>query len=253
MFKHLRNITISLFLTIVAVSASAQGYEPDSLELQIGIISSGRSVVGLPPLISLRKDCPIPQDQGAAKTCVSWAVAYAALSIQKRKGKNPYSAIFLAHFTHRFNNFDKSVSIGAALKQLKKGGTVVDAGRSRMLTNLPSTADSVLGLDSRINDFKRIPKTNFFIQHIKAQLKEGRPVILGIEVDETFENYSKGVWIGCVGKRFKHAVCIIGYDDNNKHAFEIMNSWGNNWGESGFGWMHYNAVEKHHLIAFVIE
>lgn len=251
MLKHLKSISVSLILTIAAVSASAQGYEPDSLELQIGIISSGKSVVSLPPIHSLRKDCPIPQDQGSAKTCVSWAVAYAALSIQKRKGKNPYSAIFLAHFVHRFNHFDKSVSIGAALKQLQKGGTVGDAGRSRVLTTLPSAADSVLALDSRINEFKRIPKTNFFIQRIKEQLNDGRPVILGIEVDGTFENYSNGVWNGCMSKRFKHAVCIIGYDDK-KHTFEIMNSWGNNWGENGFGWMHYNAVEKHHLIAFII-
>ena len=35
-----------------------------------------------------------------------------------------------------------------------------------------------------------------------------------------------------------HSVLIVGYDDE-KHAFLIQNSWGESWGDKGFGWLPY--------------
>jgi len=35
-----------------------------------------------------------------------------------------------------------------------------------------------------------------------------------------------------------HAMCVIGYDDR-KQAFQIMNSWGPEWGVNGVGWVRY--------------
>lgn len=35
-------------------------------------------------------------------------------------------------------------------------------------------------------------------------------------------------------------MCVIGYDDNYQGgSFEIMNSWGESWGDRGFGWVSY--------------
>jgi hypothetical protein len=37
-----------------------------------------------------------------------------------------------------------------------------------------------------------------------------------------------------------HAMCVIGYDDRKEGgAFEIMNSWGPEWGKNGIGWVLY--------------
>ena len=33
-------------------------------------------------------------------------------------------------------------------------------------------------------------------------------------------------------------MCVIGYDDR-KQAFQLMNSWGPEWGENGIGWVRY--------------
>ncbi|MGD2186348.1 MAG: C1 family peptidase [Desulfobacterales bacterium] len=46
-----------------------------------------------------------------------------------------------------------------------------------------------------------------------------------------------------------HAVVAVGYDDNrkigkNKGALKIRNSWGVNWGESGYGWLPYAYIEE---------
>ena len=46
-----------------------------------------------------------------------------------------------------------------------------------------------------------------------------------------------------------HCMCVIGYDDYKEGgAFQIMNSWGNDWGNQGVAWIPYNVFEK-----FVVE
>jgi hypothetical protein len=42
-----------------------------------------------------------------------------------------------------------------------------------------------------------------------------------------------------------HGVCIIGYDDNKfGGAFEIVNSWGDDWADKGFIWIRYKDFYK---------
>ena len=41
-----------------------------------------------------------------------------------------------------------------------------------------------------------------------------------------------------------HALCIVGYDDKlGGGAFKIANSWGKNWGKSGFFWLRYQDID----------
>ena len=46
-----------------------------------------------------------------------------------------------------------------------------------------------------------------------------------------------------------HAVMTVGYDDakkigSTKGALLIRNSWGEGWGEQGYGWLPYDYVRK---------
>jgi hypothetical protein len=50
------------------------------------------------------------------------------------------------------------------------------------------------------------------------------------------------------GNPYGHAMCIVGYDDNKYGgAFEVMNSWGTEWGDQGFFWIKYEDLD---LLAF---
>jgi len=89
------------------------------------------------------------------------------------------------------------------------------------------------------------------IQAIKQNIAQGAPIVVGIMVGGSFMNnmMGKAVWhptqrdynmAGFGG----HAMCVMGYDDNLEGgAFQIMNSWGNDWGDNGFCWMRYTDFE----------
>lgn len=40
-----------------------------------------------------------------------------------------------------------------------------------------------------------------------------------------------------------HCVYLVGWDDEKK-AFQFVNSWGEGWGDKGFGWLPYSYIEK---------
>ena len=42
-----------------------------------------------------------------------------------------------------------------------------------------------------------------------------------------------------------HAMCVIGYDDRLEGgAFQIMNSWGSDWGQNGIAWVRYGDFKE---------
>ncbi|MEK7253378.1 MAG: C1 family peptidase, partial [Bacteroidota bacterium] len=84
---------------------------------------------------------------------------------------------------------------------------------------------------------------------VKQHLAQGAPVVVGMLVGGSFmhQMVGKGFWHPTQqdyeGRGFSgHAMCAIGYDDQRK-AVQIMNSWGNEWGEKGVAWIPYDAFE----------
>lgn len=91
---------------------------------------------------------------------------------------------------------------------------------------------------------------------VKKFLTSGIPSIFGFTV---YQSISLADTDGCIpvpNKNEKllggHAVAAVGYDDNkeilssngkvSKGALLIRNSWGNGWGEQGYGWLPYDYI-----------
>jgi hypothetical protein len=49
-----------------------------------------------------------------------------------------------------------------------------------------------------------------------------------------------------------HAMVLVGYSEP-KQAFKLINSWGNTWGDDGFGWISYRAFTKWAQNAFIMQ
>lgn len=74
---------------------------------------------------------------------------------------------------------------------------------------------------------------------VKQALQHG-PLVTTLEVYADFMAYGGGVYKHVTGEMLGgHAVSIIGYDDA-KQAYIIRNSWGQSWGENGFGYVSYD-------------
>ena len=64
-----------------------------------------------------------------------------------------------------------------------------------------------------------------------------QPITVGIEADDSFQFYSRGVYTGpCSNTDINHAVTIVGYNATRGHVpyWIIKNSWGTDWGEKGY-------------------
>lgn len=83
--------------------------------------------------------------------------------------------------------------------------------------------------------------------HIKSVINMGFPIVFGISVYESFET-EETTKTGMVpmpkeGERMLggHAIVLVGYDDSNKR-FIFRNSWGEEWGDKGYGYLPYKYV-----------
>lgn len=216
----------------------------------------------LPSSASLKAYCPTPNSQGQYGTCVGWSSSYAARTIlfaQQNNLANQTQIItnnaFSPGFTYRNikigdENCERGSQIEDAVKLFKDRGAVKmrdfnDPCPSSVPTSLFSQASNY-----KIKDYARLWEwfdnlaSDSKVKMTKKALSQGKPVIIGMGVTNSFMNlHGQEVWIP--RERFQndlsgHAMCVIGYDDNKfGGAFEIMNSWGTDWGNQGFIWIKY--------------
>ena len=78
------------------------------------------------------------------------------------------------------------------------------------------------------------------VEQLKTALVEHGPLVAPIVYDECLANYKSGVFNEQNLDMINHAVLLTGWDDE-KEAWLIKNSWGEEWGEKGFAWIKYGS------------
>ena len=93
----------------------------------------------------------------------------------------------------------------------------------------------------RISDFSRPTVLFGNVAKVKRELLKG-PLMTLMVTFEDFYAYSSGVYRHLKGRPTGvHAVSIVGFDDAEK-AWIFRNSWGEDWGEGGFGKIAYDDI-----------
>ena len=264
----LSNITSNQAQTSLATGAELKQEEYDKAQVAAGLSEYERNP--LPEYVSLLKFAPSRMDQGEQGSCVGWGSSYAARTILEAAatGQNPDDIAMSPSFV--YNQIGHQDCQGAyiinACKVMSEVGDIpkkyfeyTDQSCSRE----PNQQILQAAQQFKIRGYERLSvdgddyTTDFFA--IKQYLAKGAPVICGMMVGGSFMQDMQGqdVWHpsqydnsmeGFGG----HCMCIIGYDDRMQ-AFQIMNSWGPEWGENGVAWVGYKDFMHFNKEAYALQ
>lgn len=226
----------------------------------------------LPEQVSLLKYAPRRLNQGQQGSCVAWASAYAARTIleAQRTGKDPNSVKFSPSFMYNQISLNKRTCQGSYIKLAMDNmmgiGAVPfnDFGYDETSCNTePSVQLKAKAQAYKIDGFQRLTEedSRFASKEmlsIKQNLSKGSPVIIGMMVGGSFMQNMRGreVWVPTQNDYSQrgfggHAMCLIGYDDaKDGGAFQIMNSWGEDWGVDGIGWVRYSDFKAFNIESY---
>lgn len=227
---------------------------------------SGDELLQNTPKVDLRPFCPRPQHQGAIGSCTGWSTGYGAMTIMQamQRGwggqtdtitKYAMSALYLYNQV-KIGSCAGGAYISKAVAMAKAEGSVLSSGFDQFkndCTALPTERDSLAALPNRIKDFMTLFGTKeagaVKLEKVRLSLAQKKPVVIGMLLRKNFQ-YCKadpGYWTPDLGDTTfmgAHAMVVVGYDDG-KQAFEILNSWGDQWGNGGFIWVKYADFAKY--------
>ena len=204
--------------------------------------------------VSLKKYCPNVGNQGSTGACSGWAVGFGAMTIHHALQN---------HLTKKeliqFNAFSPSFIYNQILKNqdCSKSVTMLDATQLLQTTGDCFMSDFDAAINCNVKPKAEVmekaakhkiqasaslfaPNTakEVKIALIKSYLADSLPVVVNIQVPKSFLHipYGTSFWKPKEVDEFSgygHFMVVVGYDDN-KQSFELMNSWGNEWGSKGF-------------------
>jgi hypothetical protein len=212
----------------------------------------------LPEMVSLAKFAPERKNQGQQGSCVAWSSGYAARSIieSASTATDPNSVAFSPAFLYNQIGLDGcqgSYLIRAMEFMTNKGAVPFNAFPydDQNCTRQPNSQLIQAATQNRMHGFNRLTEDDgvkaLNIRAIKEHLAKDAPVVIGMMVGGSFmqDMLGKKVWhptqedynqMGFGG----HAMCVVGYDDRLEGgAFQIMNSWGPEWGQNGLAYVRY--------------
>jgi C1A family cysteine protease len=225
----------------------------------------------LPEAISLLEYAPDRKNQGSQGSCVGWGSAYAARTIleAQRTGRDPNQIAFSPAYLYNQIGLEgcQGAYINNAMDVMKNEGLIAlrDFPYSdQNCTKQPTQTQKQQAQQFKMSGFNRLTegdaqgvgREKIDLTAIKQNLAQGAPVVIGMMVGGSFMQPMMGqeVWHPTENDLSQygfggHCMCVIGYDDYKEGgAFQIMNSWGPEWGKNGVAWVPYNVFD-----AFVVE
>ena len=226
----------------------------------------------VPALVDLRGGCSPIEQQGELGSCTAQALIGAleflelsSLSSTSDKSKiaNPKSKMSRFHDLSRlfvyYNeraemgtvNEDSGAMLRTGIKTLKKLGVCRETKWPYVIsrfTQKPADDCYHEASDHQVTAYQRLAT----LSEMKACLAMGLPFVFGFAVYEHVmtENVRKTGTIRLPKRNERmiggHAVLAVGYDDKEQ-IFLFRNSWGTDWGKSGYGALPYAYLENREL------
>ncbi len=225
-------------------------HEPEGEEIS-ELAGAGEPLTGLPTALDWRNNggnwvTPV-RNQGGCGSCWAFATAAALESYQLRQNNTPGL------------NFDTSEQvlvscsgagscgggyIGSASSYIRDTGLPLESCYPYTATNgsCSSACSTVFTNTYHIGSWAYVCTTAPTVSALKNALYTYGPLVTTMDVYSDFFSYKSGVYQYVTGSyQGGHAVLLVGYDDAQQ-AFLVKNSWGTDWGMSGYFWIAYNQL-----------
>jgi len=216
---------------------------------------------GMPENIDLSEDCSPIENQEQLGSCTAQAGVGLLEYYQKRAFGIHIDASRLFLYKATRNLMEETGDTGAYLRTTMQAMVLFGMPPERYLRyditrfdEEPSSFCYSFGQNYQTIQYYRLDPPgmdlNDLLKTIKQFLAAGLPSMFGFSV---YSSLADGPDIPYPQpgeyQRGGHAVVAIGYDDsrqigNCKGALMIRNSWGEEWGEFGYGWLPYDYVLK---------
>ena len=277
MNSYLKSLKLLFFLILINFQSYSQGGLIETKEdvLKLGLEEYNADELGfssteLPNSFSMRKYAPPVKNQEGG-TCVGWATSYSAMSIMHNVKYNitdpfvKYATAFDPYFAYSIikqqeGDFscDAGLYISEAAEVLKRIGVKKWSVPPLLGCNTKWNKQDLNTLTNYsksfvIDKYIGIPNDDpEFIEIIKQKVFEYIPVVFVVEIGDSFQPRneknisgisSNGIWNPKDNESDLegHAMTIVGYNDyKNGGSFEVMNSWGKDFGDNGFVWIKYS-------------
>jgi C1A family cysteine protease len=203
----------------------------------------------LPPRVDLRRRCPPVYNQGALGSCTANAIG-AAVEFERMKQKLSVfvpSRLFIYYnervIEHTVRS-DSGAQIRDGIKSVASIGACPEKEWPYVIAKFASKPPQRCYNDAKLNRAVSYQRLVQDLNQMKGCLASGYPFVFGFAVYESFESSMVAktghapmpMW----GERMigGHAVMAVGYDDSTEW-FIVRNSWGKNWGISGYFTLPY--------------
>ncbi|MFD2079859.1 Cysteine protease, C1A family [Actinopolymorpha cephalotaxi] len=230
----------------------------------------GRATNKLPPKADLRQWCSSVEDQGELGSCTANA-ACGIMEYYQRRASGKYidlSRLFLYKVTRDFLGVkgDTGAYLRSVMGALAAFGSPPEKywpyDVAKFDDDPPAFAFAFAQNYQALQYFRLDPAgTNGedTLAEVRSHLAAGIPAMFGFTVYESIQKPASPGDIPFPSAKENvlggHAIAAVGYDDKRKvtnpgdnttqtGAFLIRNSWGDSWGDGGYGWLPYEYVRR---------
>lgn len=218
---------------------------------------------------SLRAFCPRPNHQGLAGSCVGQSLGYGALTILHaiRNGwstkheisNNAFSALYIYNqinngVCERGSTFEDGFNVLLTDGDVKfkdfEGADLANLANCELDPTSSQKAHRI-SIKDYVRLFELDAPAEEKIGKVRKIIASGSPVMVGMIITSSIFKVTKEkpTYVPNQITEGGHAMVVIGYDDTNQ-TFELLNSWGDAFGDSGFFKVKYKDFAKYVKYAY---
>ena len=203
--------------------------------------------------VDLREKCPKVYNQGELGSCTANALACAIQFDEMKQNllNNETPSRLFIYYNERDMEGNVDNDTGASLRDgVKCINNIGYCNEKQWPYDIEKFREKPTGdcydfaRKHKSLSYKRVQQDEI---HIKSVLNMGFPIVFGISVYESFESedVAKTGIVPLPEKEERmlggHAIVLVGFD-NEKKLFIFRNSWGEDWGDKGYGYLPFEYV-----------